>query len=108
MSIWTEPKYPGDEVRSLMLHRADEISVISIRQYGESVLVGSYLIDGRPKAWAEMHEWCSSSYAADEVFDKYVAEAYAGGWQNYNTKIDPPVKAEDGGVTIDWSTGRAI
>ena len=86
MSVWNEPQYPGDEVRSLMLHRAGEISVISIRQYGESVLVGSYLIDGTPKAWAEKHEWCTSSFAADEVFDKFVGEAYADFWQNYNTR----------------------
>ena len=107
MSIWTEPKYPGDEVRSLKLRRMGEIIVISIRQYGTSgadVLVGSYLIErsGTPPKWAEKHEWCSSSYAADGVFDKYVAEAYAGGWQNYNPEV------EDGGVTIDWMTGKAI
>ena len=95
MSIWTEPRYPGDAVRILLLKRSDELGSIAIKQYGQTILVGSRLPDTRP----EKHEWCASSFAADEVFDKYANEAYADGWQNC---------AEPGGVTIDWMTGRAV
>jgi hypothetical protein len=91
LGLWTEPKYPGDAVRELVLQRNGLFGSIAIRQYGpQSVLVGSYLPGvtecppgDTPKTRPEKHKWARSSYMADEVFDQYVQEAYADLWQNY-------------------------
>ena len=115
MSIWTEPKYPGDAVRVLFLIRGGEHGDVRIQQYGTFLKAASFLpgmeesLPGdTPKVWPEKSESVHSTFAADEAFDRLVGEAYADGWQNYNPEVDPPELAEEGGVTIDWSTGRAI
>jgi hypothetical protein len=90
-----------------MLHRADEIGHVCIQHYGANVRVAAFL-PGRvyhvpgdtPKVEPNKAEWCSSSFKADEVFDKYIQEAYACLWQNYEPE-------QSGGVTIDWSSGEA-
>lgn len=89
--LWTEPKYPGDAVRIQMLHRGGVIGEIRIQHYGKKVRVGAFL-PGRvvcspgdtAKVEPDQHKWCTSSFAADEVFDKYIQEAYADFWQNYH------------------------
>jgi hypothetical protein len=98
MSLWTEPSYPGDTVREVMLHRRDihggdlveEIGTICIQHYGKSVRVGSFLPGVSAcspgdtlKTEPEKSEWCTSSFAADDLFDKYLGEAYEDFWQNY-------------------------
>lgn len=89
--LWTEPRYPGDPVRILELYRGDFLGDIRIQHFGESVRVASFLPGvvvvspgDTPKVEPEKAEWCTSSYRADEVFDKYVQEAYEDHWQNYH------------------------
>jgi hypothetical protein len=95
--LWTEPRYPGDTVRILMLYRATtpgryelgDIRIQHIRQ--DLAKVGAFLPGetecspgDTPKTWPEKSETATSSFAADALFDKYVQEAYADGWQNYH------------------------
>jgi len=89
MSLWTEPKYPGDAVRILLLKRGDETGDVRIQQYGRQALVATFLPGhsfccpgDTPKTEPECSEWCTNSFRADEVFDTYVAKAYEEGWQN--------------------------
>ena len=96
--LWTEPKYPGDAVRMLMLYRGGhgrpvELGDIRIQHYGTTLKVGSFLPGetecspgDTPKTWPEKHETFradNQSDFADGAFDGYVQEAYADGWQNY-------------------------
>lgn len=91
MSLWTEPKYPGDAVRKVMLHRYGEIGDIRIQFVSRGLVKVCSFLPGEttcmpgdtPKTWPEKSEWCTSSFAADEVFDKYLGEAYEALWQNY-------------------------
>lgn len=90
--LWMKPRHPGDAVRILMLYRGDEIGDIRIQDYGEFVKVATFL-PGRttcspgdtPKTAPEKSETFTNSYAADNLFDNYVQEAYADLWQNYET-----------------------
>lgn len=93
--LWTEPKYPGDAVRILMLfhHGRQEIGDIRIQQYDTFLKVGTFLPGveecspgDTPKVWPERNESFHSNQTdlADGQFDKYVQEAYADGWQNYH------------------------
>lgn len=101
--LWTEPKYPGDAVREQMLYRrhvdsatgpAVELGDIRIQHYGSFVKVGSFLPGvtecspgDTPKTWPEKHETFRGDNQldqADGVFDRYVQDAYADGWQNYH------------------------
>lgn len=89
--LWTEPAYPGDTVRVLDLIRGRELGSVRIQHYGTRVRVGSFLPGetecspgDTPKTWPEKHEYCSNSFGADVVFDRYVQEAYGDGWQNYD------------------------
>jgi hypothetical protein len=91
--LWTEPKYPGDSVRCLLLIRGSEIGDIRIQQYTEtgSVRVGVFLPGDHvclpgdtPKTEPDKSVWCSTKPAADAAFDEYVQAAYADGWQNFN------------------------
>jgi len=98
MSLWMKMAYPGAAVRVLTLKRAIpgeddfEVGDVRIQQWDDtkSVRVGTFLPGvyvqnpgDTGKTEPEQNEWCSSSYKADEVFDRYVQEAYAAGWQNY-------------------------
>jgi len=98
MALWMTPKNPGDTVRVLTLKRAIpgeddfEVGDVRIQVYMEPqhARVGSFLPGvyvqhpgDTGKTEPEQHEWCASSWKADEVFDRYVQEAYAAGWQNY-------------------------
>lgn len=89
--LWTKPKYPGDAVRILMLHRRGELGDIRIQDYETFVKVGSFLPGveecspgDTPKTWPENYMTFTSSPAADAMFDNYVQAAYADGWQNYD------------------------
>lgn len=91
MALWIEPKWPGDAVREIMLIRGDEIGSIRIQHYGNSLLVACYLPGichvhpgDSPKTEPEESEWCTSSYTADNLFDRYVTLAYNNEWQNYH------------------------
>lgn len=91
MSLWTEAKYPGDAVRIQMLHRDGELGDIRIQLYDGQAHVCAFLPGqctmspgDTPKTAPEKSEWATSSFAADELFDRYVREAYADGWQNYD------------------------
>lgn len=105
--LWTEAQYPGDAVRILMLKRghgrAMVLGDVRIQRYDTSVKVGSFLPGDEecspgdtPKVWPEKSEWFkSATYRADNQtdladaeFDRYVQEAYADGWQNYNPESD--------------------
>jgi hypothetical protein len=92
--LWTEPKYPGGDVRYLGLyhHGRRECGMISIQHCGRTVRVGSFLpgtcynLPGdTPKTVPEKSEYFradNQTDLADAEFDKYVQEAYADGWQN--------------------------
>lgn len=90
--LWTEAKYPGDSVRELALHRRGELGSIRIQQIRpDCVKVCSFLpgevqdLPGdTPKVWPEKSEYITNSYAADELFDRYVQEAYGDFWFNYH------------------------
>lgn len=94
MALWTEPKWPGDSCRELMLVRGDEVGSIRIQHYGNSLLVACYLPGichvypgDTPKMEPDVSEWCTSSYTADLLFDRYVALAYNDLWQkDYSQK----------------------
>jgi hypothetical protein len=88
--LWIEAKYPGDRVRSRMLIRDGELGEICIQQYDSKVRVGSFLPGNHfclpgdtPKTEPERCEWFYNNFAADEQFDKYVQDAYADLWQNW-------------------------
>ncbi len=95
MSLWTEPKYPGDAVRMLMLKRGTgrdtELGDVRIQHYGMFFKAAAFLpgvLDpphegDTPKTWPEKSETAHTTFAADEAFDRLVGEAYADGWQNY-------------------------
>jgi hypothetical protein len=90
VSIWTKPKYPGDAVRIVMLHRNGEIGDIRIQQYDNHVTVGTFLPGviecspgDTPKTRPEKSETCVNSFLADDIFDRYLAEAYEEFWQDY-------------------------
>lgn len=91
VSIWTKPQYPGDAVRILPLQRGDELGDIRIQWQSEGVVKVCAFLPGveesspgdTPKVWPEKSSLItSSSFAADELFDTYVSEAYEAGWQN--------------------------
>lgn len=100
MSKWTEPKYPGDAVRILMLKRGHGVNTqlgdIRIQHYGETVTVASFLPGivecspgDTPKVWPESSVTLRADNqcaAADEVFEDYVRKAYDAEWQNYNPR----------------------
>jgi hypothetical protein len=88
--LWTEPKYPGDAVRILPLKRGNEMGDVRIQAYMPAMVRVAAFLPGRdiflpgdtPKTEPEKCEWCENSFTADELFDTYVQEAYAAGWQN--------------------------
>lgn len=102
MSLWTEPKYPGDAVRVLMLKRGHgrDTMLGDVRiQSGmlpDSAVTVCMFVPGvtecppgdTPKTWPEFHRTCKFKPEADEVFDEYVKCAYEAGWQNYNPETD--------------------
>lgn len=94
--LWTEAKYPGDAVRIQMLYRRDargrvELGDIRIQKYDNVVRVASFLPGieecspgDTPKTAPEKSMHYRFADPADGEFDKYVQEAYADGWQNYD------------------------
>lgn len=92
--LWTEPKYPGGDVRYLALyhHGRRECGLITIQDYGRTVRVGSFLPGVQTcspgdtyKTDPEKSEYFRADNQTDQAdaeFDKYVQEAYADGWQN--------------------------
>jgi hypothetical protein len=104
--LWTEPRYPGDAVRILRLYRirrrvkelgdVKEFGDIRIQWIRKDLVKVCMFLPGEvecspgdtPKTWPEKSEYCTSSQKADEVFDKYVQEAYADFWFNYYPEIE--------------------
>jgi hypothetical protein len=89
--LWTKPTYPGDTVRCLMLYRRDatgriELGDVRIQVYDSFIKVGMFLpgIDDGHHVWPEKHQETKASPEADNIYDRYVQEAYAAGWQNYH------------------------
>lgn len=97
--LWTEPRYPGDVVRNLMLYRGGhgrpvELGDIRIQHCGKTVRVASFLPGecsffpgDTPKTSPEKSQSFRADNQtdfADAEFDKFVQEAYADGWQNYH------------------------
>lgn len=89
--LWIEPKYPGDAVRELLIKRGPEVGMVLIQHYTTFVKVGMFVPGvyecspgDTPKTWPNKSETCTSSPAADAVFDNYVQEVYADGWENYH------------------------
>jgi hypothetical protein len=97
MSLWMKPKYFGDAVRGKLLKRGTgrgtELGGIRIEQYEAIVRVAAFL----PRLTKERH--FLHAEPADELFDKWLGEAYEAGWQN--VLEDTPGDE----LTIDWSTG---
>jgi hypothetical protein len=96
MSLWTEPQYPGDVIRALLLYRGGhgrpiELGDVRIQAYGaQSFRIGAFLPGvsvcnpgDTPKTEPEDWRWEPTTFAADDAFDAYVQEAYESGWQNY-------------------------
>jgi hypothetical protein len=91
--LWKTPKYPGDHVRSLLIYRRDaagriELGEVCIRVYDTYISVAMFVpgIDegaGR-HVWPEKHQDTLASPEADNIYDRYVQEVYAAGWQNYH------------------------
>jgi hypothetical protein len=88
--LWTEAKYPGDRVRTQPMHRDGEIGEVCIQLYENVVRVASFLpgiylqLEGdTPKTAPEKQMHYRHADPADAMFDQYVQEAYAAGWQNY-------------------------
>lgn len=91
MSLWVKPEYPGAPVRILNLKRGDELGDIRIQGgiTDRTVKVCSFLPGveecspgDTPKVWPEKSEYVTNNFAADQLFDQYVGEAYEEGWQN--------------------------
>lgn len=97
--LWTEPRYPGDAVRILLLKRgsgrATELGDIRIQFiHDNSVKVCAFLPGetecspgDTPKTWPEHYQFARSVPEADALFDNYVQAAYAQGWQNYDPEV---------------------
>lgn len=94
-ATWTEPKYPGDAVRTAMLIRGDEIGDVRIQDYGASLRirykVGTFLPGetecapgDTPKTWPERSSWAGSKAEANVVFDAFLRDSRAAGWKDYN------------------------
>ena len=87
--LWTTPRYPGDAVRILMLKRGDELGDIRIQFiHDNSVKVCAFLPGeaecspgDTPKVWPEKFKFARFVPEADALFDEYVQEAFAAGWQ---------------------------
>lgn len=108
--LWTTPKYPGDSVRCLMVYRRDaagriELGDVRIQSYDTYLKVGMFVpgIDEGPggHVWPEKHQETKASPEADDIYDRYVQEVYAAGWQNYHPEQhsmlrDKPVEASNG------------
>lgn len=90
MTAWTEPKWPGDAVRIVLLARGDEIGDVRIQQYGEHYCVATFL-PGRPvcspgdtpKTEPEESRWFTKKRTANLIFDQFERRARADGWTDY-------------------------
>jgi hypothetical protein len=92
--LWTKPKYAGDTVRIVELYRGRQLGDIRIQDYGRVLRVAAFLPGitempegDSPKTVPEKYQTYRSANQgdlADALFDAYVQEAYAGGWQNYH------------------------
>lgn len=95
------PPIPGHAVRIIYLKRGDELGDIRIQWMDAgSYRVGTFLPGNTvsnpgdtSKTEPEKNEWVGSRSAADEIFDRYVAEARAEGWTDYDRNAGAaPVK----------------
>jgi hypothetical protein len=95
--LWVPARYPGDTVRCLMVYRRDaagriELGDVRIQSYDTYLKVGMFVPgiqeyeprgESNPHVWPEKHQETKASPEADDIFDRYVQEVYAAGWQNY-------------------------
>jgi hypothetical protein len=110
MAIWTEAQEPGDSVRILMLERRGTLGCVRIQDFKgkagrQRYRVSAFLPTPADPLADETVFWTVNNFAADELFDKLVGEAYEAEWQN---RAEPEVEPRGDSVTIDWSTGEAI
>lgn len=86
---WAAARYPGDAVRVQYLQKGEEIGDIRIQRYNEvSFRVATFLpgnavcLPGDTiKVEPERSEWAPTKVRADALFDKFVVDASADGWQ---------------------------
>ena len=101
--LWTTPRHPGDFVRRLDLIRniddgAVELGDVRIQFIHDNAVKVCAFLPGydecppgdTPKHWPDRYEFVQSVPAADALFDNYVQEAYADGWQNYHPEQHVP------------------
>lgn len=98
--LWTEPKHPGDMVRCLLLKRGSgrdaELGQVCIQYIDDGMVKVCKFLPGEvecspgdtPKTWPEYYQHARFVAEADALFDRFVQEAYADGWQNYNPESD--------------------
>lgn len=99
--LWTVSRYPGDAVRKLAIYRRTrtgelEIGSVEIQQFTSYVKVCMFVpgeieqtLGDTPKTWPEIHADARNNFEADAIYDRYVQEAYAAGWQNYHPEQHP-------------------
>jgi hypothetical protein len=87
--LWKEPEYPGDFVRALWLKRGTtEFGAVAIQRWEKTIRVGTFLPGVRdlssatPRISPDKSEYFLDANPADNLFDSYVQDAYAEGWQN--------------------------
>jgi hypothetical protein len=98
--LWKRPTFPGESVRQLDLIRtidggAVELGDVRIQFIHDNAVKVCTFLPGvlecrpgdTPKCWPELCEFATSVPAADALFDNFVQEAYADGWQNYYPEI---------------------
>jgi hypothetical protein len=107
--LWKQPGYPGDRVRELMIYRRDargriELGDVCIQSYDTYLKVGMFVPGveecspgDTPKVWPEKHQETLSSPEADNIFDRYVQEVYAAGWQNYHPEQHGSLRSKANG-----------
>ena len=93
-ALWRDPGSIGQFVRELHLRRGDDFGSIRIQMMRKDYARVCSFLPGveecspgdTPKIWPEKQDYATSNYSADTIFDTYVQEAYAEGWQNDNSK----------------------
>lgn len=114
---WSDPKWPGDGVRSVLFRRdvlhlniVFEIGEVRIQHYGAGCYMVAAYMPGyetsspgdTPKMNPDKHEWVSTAESADAVFEEYVRSAARDGW----TPLTPTGRIADSYTRIDAGTGR--
>ena len=91
-TLWSKPNYPGAPVRMQQFAWGDpvtELGDVRVQHYGNDTYCVAAFLPGRdicvegdtPKTEPEKSEWVPTKERADKLFDKFVADAIADGWQ---------------------------